>query len=120
MGKGNFGPQKVITTAAPGAMSVYVGDVDGDGNPDVLSASRVSLDDDPLRDYKIAWYENVSPEPGDANCDFQFDEQDVSAHTRASRETPAQGPGRAENRLVERRGRTGGPREHSRGRPRST
>ncbi len=43
--------QRVITTAASGAVSVYAGDVDGDGDIDVLSASRF--------DGKIAWYENT-------------------------------------------------------------
>ena len=42
--------EQVITTNANGAFSVYATDVDGDGDMDVLSASR---DDD-----KIAWYEN--------------------------------------------------------------
>ena len=50
-GDGTFGPQQVITTEAGGAWSVYAVDVDGDGDVDVLSASR---DDD-----KIAWYENT-------------------------------------------------------------
>ena len=45
-----FGPGLIITTAADSAYSVYAADVDGDGDQDVLSASR--LDD------KIAWYEN--------------------------------------------------------------
>ena len=50
-GAGTFGAQQVITTAADGAQSVCAGDLDGDGNLDVLSAS--SSDD------KIAWYENT-------------------------------------------------------------
>ncbi len=41
----------MITRAASGAVSVYAGDVDGDGDLDVLSASIV--------DKKIAWYENT-------------------------------------------------------------
>jgi len=49
-GTGHFGPQQVITTEADYAQSVYAGDLDGDGDLDVLSASW--LDD------KIAWYEN--------------------------------------------------------------
>ena len=49
-GKGQFGPQQVITTEAGGAMCVYAADLDGDGDLDVLSAS--------YRDDKIAWYEN--------------------------------------------------------------
>ena len=49
-GAGSFGSQQVISTAADGARSVFAADVDGDGDLDVLSASR--LDD------RIAWYEN--------------------------------------------------------------
>jgi len=49
-GRGQFGPQRVITTSVDGALAVYAGDLDGDGDVDVLSAS--------LRDDKIAWYEN--------------------------------------------------------------
>jgi hypothetical protein len=40
-----------ISTSADGAVSVYVADVDGDGDLDALSASRY--------DSKIAWYENM-------------------------------------------------------------
>jgi len=50
-GMGNFGPERAIATDADGASSVYAMDVDGDGDPDVLSSSR--LDDE------IAWYENM-------------------------------------------------------------
>ncbi|NIQ19659.1 MAG: hypothetical protein GTN95_05560, partial [Gammaproteobacteria bacterium] len=50
-GLGSFGPQRVITTLADGAHSVFAADVDGDGDPDVLSAS--------FFDDKIAWYENT-------------------------------------------------------------
>ncbi len=42
--------QRVISTAADGARSVFAADVDGDGDTDVLSAS--------FNDDKIAWYEN--------------------------------------------------------------
>jgi hypothetical protein len=41
----------VITDQASGASAVFAADLDGDGDPDVLSASRF--------DDKIAWYENL-------------------------------------------------------------
>ncbi len=47
-GAGSFGPPQVITTSADGAVSVFAADLDGDGDPDVLSAS--------FNDAKIAWY----------------------------------------------------------------
>ena len=43
--------ESAISTSASGAVSVYVADVDGYGDMDVLSASR---DDD-----KVAWYETT-------------------------------------------------------------
>ncbi len=51
-GLGAFGPQQVISTAADGANRVFVADLDGDGDADVLSAS--------WSDDKIAWYENTN------------------------------------------------------------
>ena len=45
-----FRPQRVITTEADGAYSVYAAVFDRDGDLDVLSAS--------YRDNKIAWCEN--------------------------------------------------------------
>ena len=50
-GLGSFGTQQIITTDTTGALSVYVTDIDGDGDMDVLSASS--------GDNKIAWYENT-------------------------------------------------------------
>jgi hypothetical protein len=46
-----FPVQQVITSLAGGARSVYAADVDGDGDLDVLSTSRV--------DDEIAWYANT-------------------------------------------------------------
>ena len=50
-GQGDFGPQQVITTLADWVQQVFVADLDGDGDQDVLSASD--------SDDKIAWYENT-------------------------------------------------------------
>ncbi len=47
--------EHVITTAADGAHSVHVADVDGDGDMDVLSASS--------EDDTVAWYENDGASP---------------------------------------------------------
>jgi hypothetical protein len=44
--------ERVISTTADGARSVYATDVDGDGDTDVLSASET--------DDTIAWYENLT------------------------------------------------------------
>ena len=48
---GTFGAQQTITNSANYANSVYATDIDGDGDMDVLSASK--------GDDKIAWYENT-------------------------------------------------------------
>ena len=47
--------ERVISTTANSAFSVFATDVDGDGDTDVLSASNV--------DSKIAWYENDGASP---------------------------------------------------------
>jgi hypothetical protein len=50
-GAGSFEERFPITTEALGARSVHAGDLDGDGDTDVLSAS--------FANDKIAWYENL-------------------------------------------------------------
>ncbi|WP_298511586.1 T9SS type A sorting domain-containing protein [uncultured Kordia sp.] len=50
-GLGTFGSQQTITTSAYRARVVKASDIDGDGDLDVISASR--------SDNKIAWYENT-------------------------------------------------------------
>src|SRR5690606_12326919 len=50
-GQGNFSAQRVISADVQGTDSVFAADLDGDGDLDVLSASR--------NDNKVAWYENV-------------------------------------------------------------
>ena len=58
-----------VESQADGANSVFTADVDGDGDVDVLSASR--------NDDKVAWYEQLETVAGDANQDFQFDQLDI-------------------------------------------
>jgi hypothetical protein len=55
----DFGPKHVISIQVDYTSSVFAADLDGDGDPDVLSASR--------GDQKIAWYENRLDE---ASADF--------------------------------------------------
>jgi FG-GAP-like repeat len=49
-GSGTFGAQQLISTLLNGGMSAIAADLDGDGDLDVLAASRF--------DDKLAWYEN--------------------------------------------------------------
>lgn len=51
-GNGSFGSQQIISSNANNAINVYAADFDGDGDIDVVSASR--------GDDKIAWYENTN------------------------------------------------------------
>jgi hypothetical protein len=73
-GQGTFGPVQTITTDANGARDVYATDLNGNGFPDVISAS--SADD------KIAWYPNL----GDGNFAPQ---QTISANARGARDVHA-------------------------------
>ena len=49
---GTFGPEHIITKTADQAGFVWAGDLDGDGDFDVITASC---------DFKIAWHENTLP-----------------------------------------------------------
>ncbi|MCZ4318422.1 T9SS type A sorting domain-containing protein [Aequorivita viscosa] len=49
-GQGNFSGQKIISNTADGAFTVVSGDLDGDGDMDVISGSDFS---------GLAWYENL-------------------------------------------------------------
>lgn len=51
-GLGTFGPQQIISETALGAESVFAADIDGDGDNDVIFASRI--------DDTIGWYENTN------------------------------------------------------------
>ena len=67
-GAGSFGAARVISANAIGAADVFSVDFDGDGNADVLSASRY--------DDKIAWYRGVGDGAGDV-CDCAVSDPDI-------------------------------------------
>lgn len=50
-GQGTFGPLKLISSAANGAVSVYTADLDGDNDMDILTALYT--------DNSVVWYENT-------------------------------------------------------------
>jgi len=49
-GQGTFGEQQILTTNALSARTVYAGDINGDGNIDVISSS--------LSDGEVIWFKN--------------------------------------------------------------
>ncbi|WP_299521693.1 T9SS type A sorting domain-containing protein [Winogradskyella sp.] len=51
-GLGDFSEEKIIVSSVDGASSIFVSDIDGDGDADILSAS--------INDDKIAWFENTN------------------------------------------------------------
>jgi len=63
-GQGDFSNQKIIDSNTDNPQSVFTGDLDGDGDIDVLSAS--------WGDDKIAWYENLSPLSVNENTSLDF------------------------------------------------
>src|SRR5262249_29891408 len=70
-GNGTFGPARVMTTSANGPFRACVGDVDGDGDLDVVFSS--------IRDDRIAWLVNGSDGVGDVcdNCPSVFNPDQV-------------------------------------------
>ena len=66
-GQGNFGPKQTISATSPKSLSVDAGDIDGDGDIDVVASSS-QLD-------QITWFENRLT--GDANNDGVFNSNDL-------------------------------------------
>ena len=59
-GDGTFGPTQVISTAAPEAENLAVGDIDGDSTPDVVNRQSIIGEED----IGLAWYPNQLGTPG--------------------------------------------------------
>ncbi len=68
-GLGGFGPRRIVSDDAGGAVAVFTADIDADGDSDILSASRVND--------RIAWYENMPTVNGDFNHDGQLNLVDI-------------------------------------------
>ncbi len=60
-GQGNFGAQQVISTNFDYPLDVVAGDIDGDGDMDILSGSRYN-------NSRVAWFKNTN---GQGNFIFQ-------------------------------------------------
>jgi hypothetical protein len=89
----DFGAQQMVTTAAEGSRSVFAADLDGDGDPDVLSASYnpyyTQYDD------MIAWYENPGTDPlvPDSDGDGLLDGAEVTVHRTDPNQADSDGDG---------------------------
>jgi hypothetical protein len=70
--KQDFSNQRIISTSLDGAFSVYAADLNGDGAPEVISASQ--------RDDNVAWYENYMG-PFDCNGNGIPDPDDIANGT---------------------------------------
>ena len=57
----DFGPRRIVTALADGVNSASLADLDGDGDPDIVSASQ--------NDLKFSWYPNPGTDPTDAETD---------------------------------------------------